>query len=75
MHYLHLSCSTLWVEVRLTGMNGRWIASADTPEGPSIGLGWTPRQALSRALEPFEGLIDELLATAPSYLMEHGAMG
>ena len=56
-------------------MNSRWLASADTPDGPSLGLGWMPRQALMRALEPFEGLIDNLLETAPSALLEHGAMG
>jgi hypothetical protein len=38
-------------------------------------MGWTPRQELMRALEPFDGLIDDLLATAPEDLLEHGAMG
>ena len=66
MHYLRLSGPTFWVDVRLAGMNGRWIASADTPDGPSVGLGWTPRQALMRALEP---------ATAPDELLEHGTLG
>ena len=27
------------------------------------------------ALEPFDGLVDDLLQTAPSDLLEHGAMG
>jgi hypothetical protein len=27
---------SLWVEVRLTHIDGRWIASADTPDGPSL---------------------------------------
>jgi hypothetical protein len=40
MHYLRLSCTALWVDVRVAGMNGRWLASADTPVGPSIGLGF-----------------------------------
>jgi hypothetical protein len=75
MHYLHLSCQALWVDARVAGMNGRWIASADGPDGPTLGMGWTPRQALMRALEPFDGLIDELLATAPDDLLEHGALG
>jgi len=75
MHYLRLSCTEFWVDVRVAGMNARWLASADTPDGPSLGLGWTPRQALLHALEPFDGLIDDLLQTAPSDLLEHGAMG
>ncbi len=75
MYYLRLSCPAFWVDVRVAGINGRWMASADTPGGPSLGLGWTPRQALMRALEPFEGVIDDLLQTAPEDLLEHGAMG
>lgn len=75
MQTMRLSCRWFWVDVRVAGMNGRWIASADTPYGPSLGLGWTPRQALERSLEPFEGVIDELLHTAPRELLEHGAMG
>jgi hypothetical protein len=75
MHYLRLSCPAVWVDVRVAGMNGRWIASADTPDGVTLGMGWTPRQALMRALEPFDGLIEDLLATAPEDLLEHGALG
>ena len=75
MHYLRLSCTESWVDARVSGINGRWLASADTPDGPSIGLGWTPRQALTRAMEPFDALIEDLLETAPSELLEHGAMG
>lgn len=77
MQTVRLSCDRhqLWVDVRVAGLNGRWIASVDTPEGPSLGLAFTPRRALVLALEPFEGIIAELLATAPPELMEHGAMG
>ena len=75
MHYLRLSCAAFWVDIRVAGMNARWLASADTLDGPSLGLGWTPRQALIHALEPFDGLIDELMETGPSDLLEHGAMG
>jgi hypothetical protein len=77
VHTLRLSCDrhSLWVEVRVAGMNGRWIASADTPDGPSLGLAFTPRRALVLALEPFDGVIAELLATAPPELLDHGAMG
>ena len=45
------------MDVRLAAINGRWIASADTPDGPSVGLAFTPRRALIRALEPFDGAI------------------
>ena len=75
MYHLRLSCSYFWVDARVAGMNGRWIASADAPDGPSLGLGWTPRQALMSTLEPFDGVIDDLLETAPENLLEHGAMG
>jgi hypothetical protein len=77
MHALRLSCNRydIWVDVRIAGLNGRWIASADTPDGLSLGLAFTPRRALVLALEPFEGVIPELLATVPPELLEHGAMG
>jgi hypothetical protein len=38
---------------------------ADTPDGPSLGLGLEPREAIERALKPFEGIVDELLASVP----------
>ena len=70
-----LSCQTFWVDVRVACINDRWIASADTPHGPSLGLAFTPRRALRLALEPFEGVIEELLGTAPSDLLDRGALG
>lgn len=75
MYQLRLSCQLFWVDVRLATFDGRWIASADTPYGPSLGLGWTPREALRRALDEYEGVVDDLLATAPDDLLEHGATG
>lgn len=60
---LRLSCATFWVDVRLREMNGRWIASADTPNGPSLGLGLGAIEAIEAALEPFEGIVDELIAS------------
>jgi len=62
---LRLPCSTFWVDVRLLELNGRWIASADTPDGPSLGLGKGAIEAVERALEPFKGIVDELLASLP----------
>jgi hypothetical protein len=64
-HRLHLNCAGFWVDVRLMHTDGKWLASADTPDGPSIGIGRVPEDALARALRPFEGVIDELLETVP----------
>jgi hypothetical protein len=63
MTVLRLHCSTLWVDIRLREMNGRWIASADTPDGPSLGLGLGAIEAIEAALEPFAELVDELIAS------------
>jgi len=65
---MRLVCSGFWADVRLTQLNGRWVASADTPNGPSLGLGWFPVDALEDALEPFHGFVEELMATAPEDL-------
>ncbi len=65
MTVLRLTCSAFWVDVRLREINGRWIASADTPDGPSLGLGLRALDALEAALAPFEGIVDELLAGLP----------
>ena len=59
-----LVAADLWVEVRLTHIDGRWIASADTKVGPSLGLGYFPTEALEQALAPFEGAIDALVPDA-----------
>ena len=65
---MRLVCSGFWADVRLTELNGRWLASADTPQGPSLGVAWFPLDALEVALEPFDGFVDELLATVPTDL-------
>ena len=65
MIILRLSCSSLWVDVRLREINGRWIASTDTPTGPSLGLGKGAVEAIEHALEPFEGIVDELMESLP----------
>jgi hypothetical protein len=61
MHTLRLTCSTFYVDLRLSEINGRWLASTDTPHGPSLGVGFTPHNALVLALRPFDGAIHELL--------------
>jgi hypothetical protein len=63
MTVLRLSCSTFWVDVRLREIGGWWIASADTPAGPSLGLGLGAVEAIEAALVPFEGLVDQLIAS------------
>ncbi len=55
-------------ERRLTWLDGRWLASADTASGPSLGTGQQPIDALTSALEAYDGIIDELLATVPDQL-------
>lgn len=65
LHRLHLTCASFLVDVRLLHVDGKWLASADTSDGPSIGLGRLPEEAVRRALEPFGIVLDELLATLP----------
>ena len=62
---LRLTCEAFWVDVRLREINGRWLASADTPRGPSVGLGVGAMEAIEGALEPFDGVIEDLLASLP----------
>ena len=65
MIVLRLACSAFWVDVRVREVNGRWIASADTPDGPSLGLGDQALEAIEQALGPFDGIVKELLASVP----------
>ena len=60
-----LYCQFFWVEARLSRQNGRWIASVDTPEGPTLARGRTPLSALVEALQPFEGVSLQLIESAP----------
>jgi hypothetical protein len=72
---LRLTCSEFYVDARLTAVDGRWLASADTPDGPSMGTGDTPVDALIQAPEPFGGVIHELLACLPPDLANHHGGG
>ena len=56
----------VWVDVRLYQLGGRWLASADAPDGPTLRTGYSPLAALTEALEPFDGAVDELLESAPA---------
>lgn len=69
MQHFRLRSSESLVNVRLRDFNGRWLASADTDLGPSLGWGMTAFEALWMALEPYDGIIDELLASVSDELM------
>lgn len=68
LRHLQLTANHLSVDVRLVAVRGRWIASADAPEGPTLGLGRMPHEAVIAALEPYDGFIDELLESLPDEL-------
>jgi hypothetical protein len=62
---LRVESSTFYVDVRVREINGRFIASADTPDGPTISVGVGATEAIEAALEPFGGAIEELLDSQP----------
>ena len=72
MIVLRLTCSLFWVDVRLREINGRWIASADTPNGPSLGIGERAIDAITGALEPFSSIADELISSLPAWGLDQG---
>ena len=65
VRHLRLVSSLFWVDVRLLQIDGKWLASADTTDGPSLGLGRRPKYALMQALEPYSGMVDQLMETVP----------
>jgi hypothetical protein len=68
LRHLRLVSSRECVDVRLVRLNGRWVASVDTPDGPTMGLGWVPYEAVARALDPFDDSAEELLESLPDEL-------
>jgi hypothetical protein len=60
MILVRLAGPTIAVQVRLMEVRGRWIASADTPVGPSLGLGFGPEEAIEGALQPFQEIAELL---------------
>ena len=67
MQQYRLQSEGFWVDVRLFEVNGRWIASADTVDGPTLGCGTDAFAALWHALEPFDGVVvGALLASLPA---------
>lgn len=65
MIQIRLTSSVFLVDVRILEINGRWIASADTLDGPSLGLGDSAMEGIEMALQPFDGIVEELLASVP----------
>ena len=61
MRTLRLDLATIRVDVRLQHINRRWLASTDTPQGPTLGCGKDPLAALYVALDPFQPWIEPLL--------------
>ncbi len=74
MHYgwvmqcFRLRSSESWVDVCLYSANGRWIATADTVDGRTLGTGETSLEALWGALHPFPDEIGHLLASLDQQL-------
>jgi hypothetical protein len=64
---LHLSSEEFSVDVRYVRLRGRWLASADTPAGPSVGCGDTAFAAQWMALAPYQDVVDSLLASLPDW--------
>lgn len=58
------------MDARVRAVRGMWLASADTPDGPTLEVAQSAPQALALALAPFDGVIDELLQTAPREVFE-----
>ena len=61
-----LHSAAFWVDVRLVEIDGRWIASADTVDGPTLGCGTDAFAALWQALAPFDEVVGDLLASLPA---------
>jgi hypothetical protein len=63
---LRLDLATMRVDVRLQHINRRWLASTDTPQGPTLGCGKDALAALYVALDPFQPAIDPWLDRLPA---------
>jgi hypothetical protein len=67
---IRLTCEAFYVDVRVSEFNGRFIASADTPHGPSLGTGVNVVRAVEAALQPFNGAVEDLMASLPQRVVE-----
>jgi hypothetical protein len=72
VHRTRLHTRASRIDVRWTSFGNRWIASASTPDGPTLGptlgVGWTPMEALTAALQRFEGAGGEAVEGADDTL-------
>jgi hypothetical protein len=59
----HLRYDGLTVEARILRANGKYVASVDTCDGPTLGCGGSALAALWSALEPYDHIIGELLSS------------
>jgi hypothetical protein len=55
------------VELRLSRLRGCWIASADTPDGPTLGCSLDPFVAIYLAVDAFQPAIDDVLDALPPF--------
>jgi hypothetical protein len=67
---MRLYCPDFWVDLRVTEFDGAWLASADTPDGPTLGRGRSALSAAINALEPFDGYVEDLIRSAPRELFQ-----
>jgi hypothetical protein len=67
---MRLYCREFWVDVRVTEFDGAWLASADTPDGPTLGRGRSALSAAVHALQPFDGHVEELIRSGPPELFQ-----
>lgn len=66
---LRLTCKEFYVDVRVRRVVDKWLASADTPDGPSLGWGVLPLHAVILALEPLETSVEDLITSLPGWVL------
>jgi hypothetical protein len=67
---MRLYCPEFSVDVRVIEFHGRWLASAFTPDGPTVGRGASALSAVIDALEPFDGYVEDLIRSGPPELFQ-----
>ena len=63
VRHLRLRCEFFYVDAEVMELDGKWLAAVETVDGPSLGWGRSRDAALVMALEPFDGMIDEFMAS------------
>ena len=67
---MRLECPQVSVDVRVIEFHGRWLASAFTPNGPTVGRGASALAAVIDALKPFDGYVEDLIRSGPRELFQ-----